>query len=114
MSATSRQRTPPAWVTAIYKYLESRDGQAAPLRLVAEHAMGLVPPGPAWREGQAKRETDAKYRGAAPDHVSEIEKLRVIRAGSKRIVLKAIYYERQAGRLVKYQQGGRDWLRMVI
>lgn len=111
-ATNERRKDPPAWVSAAYEYLERRGG-AAPLRLVAEFSMALVPPGPAWREGQAKRKTDAKYRGAEADDVSELERLRVIRNGSKRIVLKSLYYERKSGRLEKFEKDGRDWLRLA-
>jgi hypothetical protein len=72
--------------------------------------MRFVPPGPAWREGTAKRKTDARYRGA-PDEVRDMENLRVIRTGSKRIVLKAIYHECKTGRLEKFEREGRPWIR---
>ena len=111
VSTSHRKR--PAWVSAIYEYLETRQDRAAPLRLVAEHAMARVPPGPAWREGQAKRKTDAKYRRSAPEDIRELERLRVIRNGSKRIVLKAIYSERMARRLERFERGGRPWLRVA-
>jgi hypothetical protein len=99
------------WVEAIYAFLRDRGG-SAPLRQVAEEAAALVPPGPAWREGQAKRQTDARYRHASED-VSALNDLSVIRAGQKRIVLKSIYYERKAGRLEKYDHEGRSWLRVL-
>src|SRR5436309_2640071 len=101
----------PAWVDAIYEFLAERDG-AAPLRQVAEVAAARVPPGPAWREGNAKRKTDARYR-AGVDEVPDLNDLSVIRTGQKRIVLKSIYYERKAGRLLKYDEDGRPWLRKV-
>lgn len=101
----------PAWVDAIYEFLAERDG-AAPLRQVAEVAAARVPPGPAWREGNAKRKTDARYRGGA-DEVPDLNELSVIRTGQKRIVLKSIYYERKAGRLQKYDENGRPWLRAL-
>ena len=110
MAAAAKTR--PLWVEEIYAFLQDREGQAAPLRQVAEHAMTFVPPGPAWREGMAKRKTDARYRGSL-DEVSELENLRVVRNGQKRIVLKAIHYERKVGRLEKFDRDGRDWLRIV-
>jgi hypothetical protein len=110
MAATAKTR--PRWVDAIYEFLADREDQTAPLRQVAEHAMTFVPPGPAWREGTAKRKTDARYRGGSED-LSEMENLRVIRNGQKRIVLKAIYHERKVGRLERFQRDGRDWLRVV-
>lgn len=100
-----------AWVDAIYEFLANRNG-AAPLRQVAEAAAALVPPGPAWREGNAKRKTDARYR-SGPDELPDLNELSVIRTGQKRIVLKSIYYERKAGRLEKYDHEGRPWLRML-
>jgi hypothetical protein len=100
-----------AWVNAVYDFLASRNG-AAPLRQVAEIAAALVPPGPAWREGNAKRKTDARYRGAS-DELPNLSELSVIRTGQKRIVLKSIYYERKAGRLEKFKREGRDWLRLM-
>lgn len=100
-----------AWVDAVYEFLAARNG-AAPLRQVAEVAAALVPPGPAWREGNAKRKTDARYRGG-PDELPDLSDLSVIRTGQKRIVLKSIYYERQAGRLERYDQDGRPWLRLL-
>ena len=101
----------PAWVDAIYEFLATRGG-AAPLRQVAEVAAARVPPGPAWREGNAKRKTDARYRGGM-DELSKLNELSVIRTGQKRIVLKSIYYERKAGRLEKYDHDGRPWLRSL-
>jgi hypothetical protein len=109
----SRRGKRARWVDAIYEFLEKQPDGAAPLRVVAEHAMRFVPPGPAWREGEAKRQTDARYRGqdqALPDP----DKLRVVRTGQKRIILKQIYAERKAGRLEKFVQSGRDWLRVVL
>lgn len=102
----------PIWVDAIYSFLEARDG-CAPLRQVAEEAAALVPPGPAWREGQAKRQTDARYRGSEDGDLGDPDDLGVIRSGQKRIVLKSIYYERKAGRLQKFARDGRPWLRIV-
>src|SRR6266581_6318850 len=110
MSDTAKAR--PTWVDAIYAFLESRDG-SAPLRQVAEEAAALVPPGPAWREGQAKRQTDARYRRFEDRELGELDALSVIRSGQKRIVLKSIYYERKAGRLEKFDRDGRPWLRLV-
>jgi hypothetical protein len=101
-----------AWVEAVYEFLNRRDG-AAPLRQVAETAAALVPPGPAWREGNAKRKTDARYRGGIGDELPDLNDLSVIRTGQKRIVLKSIYYERKAGRLEKYDLDGRSWLRVL-
>jgi hypothetical protein len=101
----------PAWVDAVYEFLASRDG-SAPLRQVAEVAAARVPPGPAWREGNAKRKTDARYRGG-PEDLRDLNELSVIRTGQKRIVLKSIYYERKAGRLEKYEHEGRPWLRLL-
>jgi len=101
----------PVWVDAIYEFLGERNG-AAPLRQVAEVAAARVPPGPAWREGKAKRKTDALYRGSV-DEVPDLNGLSLIRTGQKRIVLKSIYYERKAGRLQKYDEGGRPWLRIL-
>jgi hypothetical protein len=101
----------PAWVEAAYEFLNTRDG-AAPLRQVAEVAAARVPPGPAWREGTAKRKTDARYRGGS-DELPSLNELSVVRTGQKRIVLKSIYYERKAGRLEKYERDGRPWLRIV-
>jgi hypothetical protein len=101
----------PAWVDAVYEFLAARDG-AAPLRQVAEVAAALVPPGPAWREGNAKRQTDARYRGGAGE-LPDLKDLSVIRTGQKRIVLKSIYYERKAGRIERYDQDGRPWLRLL-
>jgi hypothetical protein len=101
----------PAWVDAVYEFLAARDG-AAPLRQVAEVAAARVPPGPAWREGNAKRKTDARYRGG-PEELSDLKELSVIRTGQKRIVLKSIYYERKAGRLERYEHEGRSWLRLL-
>jgi hypothetical protein len=101
----------PAWVDAIYEFLAERNG-AAPLRQVAEVAAARVPPGPAWREGNAKRKTDARYRGDV-EEVPDLNDLSVIRTGQKRIVLKSIYYERKAGRLQKYDEDGRPWLRIL-
>jgi hypothetical protein len=101
----------PAWVDAIYQFLAERNG-AAPLRQVAEVAAARVPPGPAWREGNAKRKTDARYRGSV-DEVPDLNELSIIRTGQKRIVLKSIYYERKAGRLQKYDEDGRPWLRLL-
>jgi hypothetical protein len=40
------------------------------------------------------------------------EKLRVIRTGSKRIVLKAIHYECRTGRFIKFERDGRVWVRL--
>jgi hypothetical protein len=102
----------PVWVDAVYEFLAERNG-AAPLRQVAEVAAARVPPGPAWREGNAKRKTDARYRGSLDDEVPNLNELSVIRTGQKRIVLKSIYYERKAGRLQKYDQDGRPWLRIL-
>jgi hypothetical protein len=104
--------TRPRWVEAIYEFLADCEDQAAPLRQVAEHAMTFVPPGPAWREGMAKRKTDARYRGSS-EELSELENLRVVRNGQKRIILKHIYHERRVGRLEKFERGGRSWLRHV-
>ena len=101
----------PLWIEEIYDYLSKKPNEEAPLRLVSEHGMRFVPPGPAWREGMAKRKTDATYRGAS-DEVRPLENIRVIRTGSKRIVLKAIYYECKAGRLTKFEREGRTWLRL--
>lgn len=101
----------PAWVEAVYEFLSARNG-AAPLRQVAEVAAALVPPGPAWREGNAKRKTDARYRGGG-DELPDLNELSVIRTGQKRIVLKSIYYERKAGRLEKFDHEGRSWLRLL-
>jgi hypothetical protein len=101
----------PAWVAAIYEYLGARDG-TAPLRQVAEVAAARVPPGPAWREGNAKRKTDARYRAAA-DTLPDLTELSVIRTGQKRVALKSIYYERKAGRLERYEHEGRPWLRIL-
>lgn len=101
----------PAWVEAVYEFLNARNG-AAPLRQVAEVAAALVPPGPAWREGNAKRKTDARYRGSG-DELPDLKELSVIRTGQKRIVLKSIYYERKAGRLEKFDHEGRPWLRSL-
>jgi hypothetical protein len=108
---SQRSATRPRWVEAVYEFLADQDNEA-PLRQVAEHAAGLVPPGPAWREGMAKRRTDARYRGTDGD-VTELEKLRVIRTGQKRIVLKSIYHERKVGRLMKFERDGRAWLRVI-
>lgn len=105
-----RKKVPPVWVDAIYAFLETRNG-CAPLRQVAEEAAARVPPGPAWREGRAKRQTDARYRGS--EDLPDLGDLSVIRAGQKRIVLKSIYYERRAGRLEKLDRDGRPWLRVV-
>ena len=107
------EKTRPRWVEEIYEFLQDREDQAAPLRQVAEHAMTFVPPGPAWREGMAKRKTDARYRGSLEEEVSDLENLRVVRNGQKRIILKHIYHERRVGRLEKFQRDGRDWLRIV-
>lgn len=109
----------------IYRFLEARGG-AAPLRQVAEAAAALVPPGPAWREGQEKRKADALYRarkaareaGRDPTDVAvpelrELNKLSVIRTGQKRLALKSINTERQAGRLERYEHEGRQWLRTL-
>lgn len=101
----------PGWVDAVYEFLVARNG-AAPLRQVAEVAAARVPPGPAWREGNAKRKTDARYRGG-PEELPDLNELSVIRTGQKRIVLKSIYYERKAGRLEKYEHDGRPWLRIL-
>lgn len=101
----------PAWVEAAYEFLRESGG-AAPLRQVAEVGAALVPPGPAWREGTAKRRTDARYRGVG-DELTELENLRVIRNGQKRIVLKSLYYERKAGRMERFEQDGRPWLRLL-
>lgn len=106
---SAKASTRPRWVDAMYEFLGERHGEA-PLRQVAEHAAGLVPPGPAWREGMAKRKTDARYRGA-DEEVNELENLRVIRTGAKRVVLKSIYYERKSGRLMRFERDGRPWLR---
>jgi len=114
MAAAPGVRTRPSWVIAIYEFLEGRPGHEAPQRLVAEYAMGLVPPGPAWREGQAKRETDAKYRGAPVEDLPDLERLAVIRNGAKRIVLKSLYHERKVGRIEKFDRHGRPWLRLRI
>jgi hypothetical protein len=105
-------KSKPKWVEAIYDFLEEREDQAAPLRQVAEYAMAFVPPGPASREGAAKRKTDARYRGAL-DEPGEIENLRLVRTGQKRIILKHIYHERRVGRLEKFERDGRPWLRIV-
>lgn len=102
----------PAWVQAIYTFLGERGG-AAPLRQVAEEVAALVPPGPAWREGNAKRKTDARYRGADDEELPDLNDLSVIRTGQKRIVLKSIYYERKAGRLEKFDRDGRPWLKSL-
>src|SRR5437762_460044 len=110
MEAVAKSR--PRWVEAIYDFLAEREDQAAPLRQVAEHAMSFVPHGPAWREGMAKRKTDARYRGSSED-VNELENLRVVRNGQKRIILKHIYHERKVGRLEKFERDGRPWLRAV-
>jgi len=100
-------------VDAIYEFLATKRGRSAPLRQVKEYAMGFVPPGPAWREGAAKRAADARYRGSDASEVSELENLRVIRTGQARIVLRHIYQERRAGRLARFDKGGRPWLRVV-
>jgi hypothetical protein len=110
MAATTNTR--PRWVDAIYEFLADREDQTAPLRQVAEHAMTFVPPGPAWREGMAKRKADARYRGSL-EELSELENLQVVRNGQKRIILKHIYHERKVGRLEKFERDGRDWLRVV-
>jgi hypothetical protein len=112
MASQPATRKRPAWVIAVYEFLERRPEREAPQRLVAEHAMGLVPPGPAWREGQAKRVTDAKYRGAPPEDLPELERLAVIRNGAKRIVLKSLYHERKLGRIERFDRDGRPWLRI--
>ena len=101
----------PAWVEAVYRFLEERGG-SAPLRQVAEVAAALVPPGPAWREGNAKRKTDARYRGAS-EELRGLDDLSVVRSGQKRVVLKSIYYERKAGRLERFEKDGRPWLRLL-
>jgi hypothetical protein len=75
--------------------------------------MRFVPPGPAWREGTAKRKTDARYRGS-PDDVKPLENDRVIRTGSKRIVLKALYHEVKLGRVERFEKDGRTWLRATL
>jgi hypothetical protein len=106
---TKKLSVRPRWVEALYEFLADRSGEA-PFRQVAEHAAGFVPPGPAWREGTAKRQTDARYRRSGAD-LAELENLQVVRTGAKRIVLKSIYYERKAGRLVKFDRDGRPWLR---
>jgi hypothetical protein len=103
----------PIWVQEMHHFLNKRPGKEAPLRLVKEHGMGFVPPGPAWREGDAKRKTDARYRGAGDD-VPKLENLRVVRNGSARIVLKAIWYEvNKARTMEKFERGGRLWLRLL-
>ena len=102
----------PRWVEAIYEFLQAREDQAAPLRQVAEYAMAFVPPGPASREGAAKRKTDARYRGTS-DELSDLENLRLVRTGQKRIILKHIYYERRVGRLERFDRDERPWLRIV-
>jgi hypothetical protein len=105
-------RERPLWIEEICEYLSKKPNEEAPLRLVSEHGMRFVPPGPAWREGMAKRKTDAVYRGASSEEVRSLENIRVIRTGSKRIVLKAIYYECKAGRLAKFEREGRTWVRL--
>jgi hypothetical protein len=110
---TTKTNSRPRWVEAIYEFLGEREDQAAPLRQVAEHAMEFVPPGPAWREGMAKRKTDARYRGSPDEELSELENLRVVRNGQKRIILKHIYHERKVGRLEKFERNGRPWLRVM-
>jgi hypothetical protein len=60
--------------------------------------------------GEAKRQTDARFRGR-DEALPESNKLRVVRTGQKRIILKHIFAERKASRLEKFAQGGRDWLR---
>lgn len=110
---TPATTTPRRWVEAIYEFLREQEDQSAPLRQVAEHAGAFVPPGPAWREGMAKRRTDARYRGASEDGLSELEKLRVVRNGQRRIILKHIHHERRVGRLEKFERDGRPWLRTI-
>jgi hypothetical protein len=101
----------PIWVQKMYEYLEARADAAAPLRQLTEFAMRFVPAGPAWREGAAKRQTDARYRGS--EGGSDLaERHRVVRTGSKRIVLKALHYETKAGRMQKFEHGGRTWVRL--
>jgi hypothetical protein len=109
--ATTTTKVRPRWVDAIYEFLADCEDQAAPLRQVAEHAMKFVPPGPASREGMAKRKTDARYRGSSKE-LSELENRRVVRNGQKRIILKHVYHERKVGRLEKFERDGRDWLRV--
>jgi hypothetical protein len=104
-----------SWVQAVYDFLEERGGEA-PLRQVAEVAAARVPPGPAWRVGNAKRKTDARYRNSSdepPAELPTINDLSVIRTGQKKIVLRDIYYERRAGRLERYERDGRAWLRVL-
>lgn len=101
----------PLWVQEMRQFLNAKPSGEAPLRQVAEHGMRFVPPGPAWREGTAKRKTDARYRGA-DDEVSGLENERVIRNGSKRIVLRALYHETKVGRMTKFERDGRKWIRL--
>jgi hypothetical protein len=96
----------------MYDYLAKRPDGAAPLRQLTEYAMGFVPAGPAWREGAAKRLTDARYRGAEGEP-SVNERHRLVRTGSKRIVLKALHYEAKVGRLQKFEHDGRIWVRLA-
>jgi hypothetical protein len=104
----------PIWVHEMHKFLRDKPGMEAPQRLVKEHGMRFVPPGPAWREGTAKRKTDARYRGG-DEAVPALENLRVVRNGSARIVLKALWYEvNKAGTMEKFERDGRTWLRTLI
>jgi hypothetical protein len=103
----------PAWVQEMHNFLRLQPAMEAPQRLVKEHGMRFVPPGPAWREGTEKRKTDARYRGAT-EEVSKLENLRVVRNGSARIVLKAIWYEvNKAKTMEKFERDGRTWLRAI-
>jgi hypothetical protein len=103
----------PIWVQRMHEYLEKRPDRSAPLRQLTEHAMRFVPAGPAWREGIAKRQTDARYRGTRAEDLDSSDKHRVVRTGSKRIVLKAIHYEVKSRRMEKFDQSGRTWVRLT-
>jgi hypothetical protein len=58
----------------------------------------------------AKRRTDARYRGSAEDDLDEATNRQLVRAGSKRIVLKALHHETKIGRMRKFDEDGRTWI----
>lgn len=114
MSArTPRTRTPRLWVEKIETLLRER-GEVS-FRLAVEEGMRYVPAGPAWREGAAKRRTDARYRNFGVDvEVDLSDTSALVRTGAQRIVLEAIRQEVLMGRFERLERDGRRMIRLGV